>query len=143
MISAAKYAAWCGVALVAALLMATTPSAQLQSGNLYGTVVDEQGSPLPGVVVKLAGGGAPQTQVTDAQGQFRFLSLAPGQYRLTCELEGFATREYPNVNINVGRNTTIEVTLSAAVEDVTAVTTAPEPSDSRAVAHDIVIASRV
>jgi len=92
--------------------------AQLQSGNLYGTVVDEQGAALPGVTVTLTGQGAPQVQVSDAQGKFHFLSLSPGSYQLKAELEGFSTIEYPNVVINVGRNTQIEVTLSAAVEDV-------------------------
>jgi hypothetical protein len=92
--------------------------AQLQTGNLYGTVVDEQGSALPGVTVTLSGNGAPQVQVTDSKGVFHFLSLSPSSYQLKAELEGFSTIEYPNVAINVGRNTQIEVTLSAAVEDV-------------------------
>ncbi|HEX3526931.1 MAG TPA: carboxypeptidase-like regulatory domain-containing protein, partial [Thermoanaerobaculia bacterium] len=92
--------------------------AQLQTGNLYGTVVDEQGAALPGVTVTLSGQGAPQVQVTDAKGAFRFLNLSPASYQLKAELEGFSTIEYPNVAINVGRNTQIEVTLSAAVEDV-------------------------
>ena len=96
--------------------------AQLETGNLYGTLVDEQGSALPGVTVTLSGQGAPQVQVTNAQGQFRFLGLGPGSYAVKSELEGFSTIEYPNVTINVGRNTNIEVTLSSAVEDVITVT---------------------
>ncbi len=47
--------------------------AQLQTGNLYGTVEDDQGAPLPGATVTLTGGAHPQVQVTDAQGQFRFV----------------------------------------------------------------------
>ncbi len=101
-------AVWC--ALVA-LLAAAPAFAQLQTGNLYGTVVDEQGAPLPGVTVTLSGGGAPQVQVTDAQGQFRFLGLAPGSTGSKAELEGFSTVDYPNIAINIGRNTEIEVTL--------------------------------
>ncbi len=36
--------------------------AQLQSGNLYGTVTDQSGTALPGVSVTLTGAGAPQAR---------------------------------------------------------------------------------
>ena len=88
----------------------------MNTGNLYGTVSDEQGTALPGVTVRLRGSAAPSVQVTDAQGQFRFLSLPPGSYSLKAELEGFSTIEYPRVNISLGRNTNIEVTMSPAIE---------------------------
>src|SRR5688572_29941883 len=90
---------WGRVVAVAAMLLVLgggAAFAQLQTGNLFGTVVDEQGSPLPGVTVTLTGQGAPQVQVTDAQGVFRFPSLGPSSYQLKAELEGFSTIEYPN-----------------------------------------------
>src|SRR5215467_4678583 len=92
------------VAVLAVLCLAGGGAAfaQLQTGNLYGTVVDEQGSALPGVTVTVSGGGAPQVQVTDAQGKFHFVGLSPGSYQLKAELEGFSTIEYPNVSINIG-----------------------------------------
>jgi hypothetical protein len=100
------------VAVAALLLLVGSPAfAQLQTGNLYGVVTDDQGAPLPGVTVTLSGSGAPSVQVTNAQGQFRFLGLGPGSYNLRAELEGFSTIEYPNISINVGRNTQIEVQL--------------------------------
>jgi len=119
------------VAAVLALVGVGAVSAQLQSGNLYGSVLDEQGAPLPGVTVTLTGQGAPQVQVTNAQGQFRFLGLGPGEYSLKAELEGFSTIEYPSISINVGRNTEISVTLSAAVEDVITVTAESPLLDER------------
>ena len=124
---------WGRVVAVLAILLLTAgvASAQQQTGNLYGTTVDEQGSPLPGVNVTLTGQGAPQVQVTNAQGQFRFLGLSPGAYELRAELEGFSTVEFPNVNIGVGRNTTIEVTLSAAIEETITVTAESPLLDER------------
>lgn len=120
------------VAVAAVLLLIGSPAfAQLQTGNLYGVVTDDQGAPLPGVTVTLTGGGAPQVQVTNAQGQFRFLGLSPASYNLRAELEGFSTIEYPNISINVGRNTQIEVQLSAAVEDVITVTAESPLLDER------------
>lgn len=105
--------------------------AQLQTGNLYGSVADESGSPLPGVVVTLAGSGVPQVQVANASGTFRFLGLAPGSYALRAELEGFSTIEYPNIVINLGRNTAVEVTLAAALEDRITVTAESPLLDER------------
>lgn len=125
---------WGRIVAVAALLLLVaggTAFAQLQTGNLYGTVTDDQGAALPGVTVTLVGGGAPQVQVTNAQGQFRFLGLAPGSYDLKAELEGFSTIDYPNIVINIGRNTQIEVKLSAAVEDVITVTAESPLLDER------------
>src|SRR5215203_2349375 len=125
---------WGRIVAVAALLLLVAGGsafAQLQTGNLYGTVTDDQGAALPGVTVTLTGGGAPQVQVTNAQGQFRFLGLGPSQYDLKAELEGFSTIDYPNIVINVGRNTQIEVKLSAAVEDIITVTAESPLLDER------------
>src|SRR4051794_17382365 len=125
---------WGRIVAVAALLLLAvggTAFAQLQTGNLYGTVTDDKGAALPGVTVTLAGQGAPQVQVTNAQGQFRFLGLGPGNYQLKAELEGFSTIDYPNIVINIGRNTQIEVKLSAAVEDVITVTAESPLLDER------------
>ncbi|HYO16210.1 MAG TPA: carboxypeptidase-like regulatory domain-containing protein, partial [Thermoanaerobaculia bacterium] len=94
------------VAAAAALLLALSvpAAAQLQTGDLYGVVLDEQGSPLPGVTVTVTGVGAPQIQVTGEDGRFRFLNLYPGTYALRAELQGFSTVEYPDIAINVGSN---------------------------------------
>jgi hypothetical protein len=106
------------LALVVHLLVGGAAHAQLQTGNLHGRVVDERGGALPGVTVTLSGVGAPQVQVTNAKGRFRFLNLGPGSYELKAELETFSTVEYPNVNINIGRKTTIKVTMHMAQEDL-------------------------
>jgi Ca2+-binding RTX toxin-like protein len=51
-------------------LLAVSAFAQSQSGNIYGKVQAKDGSALPGVTVTLTGVGAPQTTVSDAQGNF-------------------------------------------------------------------------
>ncbi|HEX9944478.1 MAG TPA: carboxypeptidase regulatory-like domain-containing protein [Thermoanaerobaculia bacterium] len=110
-------------AAVALLLASALPAfAQLQTGDLYGTVTDEQGQPLPGVTVTLSGVGAPQVQVTDEEGNFRFLNLYPGTYGVKAELEGFSEIAYPDINIRVGGKADLRITLSAAVRDVITVT---------------------
>ncbi|MFL6194390.1 MAG: carboxypeptidase regulatory-like domain-containing protein [Thermoanaerobaculia bacterium] len=128
-------------ALEAADLWVAAPAfAQLQTGNLYGEAKDQSGGVLPGVTVTLTGGGAPQVQVTNAQGQFRFLSLSPGGYALRAELQGFSTVDYPNISINVGRNTNIEVTLQSAIEDTITVTTESPLLDERRISTGATVA---
>ncbi len=126
---------WRKALVVAAILLAGTGTAfaQLQTGNLYGTTADNQGQALPGVTVTLSGVGATQVQVTNAEGQFRFLGLAPGDWAIKAELEGFSTVDYPNITIGVGRNTTIEVTLTPALEEVITVTSESPLLDERKV----------
>ena len=114
-----RYRSWArALAVVATLLIASAAPAQLQTGNLYGRVVDEQGVALPGVSVTLSGHGADQLQVTNSKGRFRFPGLGPGSYSLKAELEGFSTLQYPNIVISVGRNTPIRMTLAPMAEDI-------------------------
>jgi hypothetical protein len=123
------------LAVAAVLLLATagTLYGQAQAGNLYGKVTDTEGNALPGatVTVEISGGGAEQLQITDAQGQFRFLGLSPASYSLRASLDGFSTVEYPNIVINLGRNTTIEVQLAPAVEETITVTSESPLLDQR------------
>ncbi|HEY6320037.1 MAG TPA: TonB-dependent receptor, partial [Thermoanaerobaculia bacterium] len=123
------------VAFAAVLLVLGSGAAfaQLQTGNLYGKISDQTGAVLPGVTVTLDTGEAPQVQVTNAQGEFRFLSLAPANYKIKAELQGFSPVEYPHIVINVGRNTNIEVTMNSAVEDVITVTSESPLLDERAI----------
>ncbi len=93
------------------LLFALPATAQLQSGNLYGTTVGPEGQPMPGVTVVLTGAGASLTQMSDANGKFRFPGLSPGTYAVETSLEGFAVTRQENIDVNVGRNTVIELPL--------------------------------
>src|SRR4028119_547037 len=114
---------WFFAGFVALLLCLAGPAtAQLQTGDLYGTVVGEDGSPLPGVTVSVEGVGSPKVQVTDETGQFRFLALYPGSYKVTAELQGYNTLEYPDIGVRVGGKASIEITLSSAIADAITVT---------------------
>ncbi|HKI05764.1 MAG TPA: TonB-dependent receptor [Thermoanaerobaculia bacterium] len=95
------------------LTFAMAALAQTQSGNLYGTVKSTDGASLPGVTVTLLGSAAPQVQVSDAQGQFRFPGLPPGAYTVKLELDQFTPMEYSDISVNVGRNTELDAVLPA------------------------------
>jgi carboxypeptidase family protein len=100
---------------VLSLGLAASAAAQLQSGNLYGTTVGPEGQPMPGVTVTLTGLGAPQIQITDDNGKFRFPGLPPGRYSVAAELTGFDPVRRDGIEINVGRNTEIEVPIAAGL----------------------------
>ena len=125
------------LALLAIVLLGAAPAAlaQEETGNLYGTVNDNTGEALPGVTITVTGIGAPKIVQTDVQGNFRILALDPGFYQLVAELEGFSTVEYPNVNIRVARNTSLNITVSAAVEEVITVTSESPLLDERRIAQ--------
>jgi hypothetical protein len=128
-----RWGRFVAVAATLLVLSAGAALAQLQTGNLYGKISDQTGAVLPGVTVTLDTGEAPQVQVTNAQGEFRFLSLAPATYKIKAELQGFSPVEYPHIVINVGRNTNIEVTMNSAVEDVITVTSESPLLDEKAI----------
>ena len=105
--------------------------AQQQAGNVFGVVTDNADSRLPGVTITLTGAGAPMIQVTDDRGQFRFPGLAPGRYQVSAQLEGFSAVDYPNVQVNIGRNTDLQITLTPAVEETITVTSESPLLDER------------
>ncbi|HVS66835.1 MAG TPA: TonB-dependent receptor [Thermoanaerobaculia bacterium] len=105
--------------------------AQAPTGNIFITVTDSDGGRLPGVSVNLSGIGADKLQITNAQGQVRFLGLDPGRYDVRAELEGFGSVEYPQVDVRVARNTELELKLTPAVEETITVTSESPLLDER------------
>src|SRR5678809_1405999 len=115
---------WRWAIAVALVLLASGSAllAQIQTGNVYGSVVDDKGQALPGVTVTLSGGGAPSVTTTDAEGNFRFVGISPGIFKLEATLDGFSPVVYEEVTVNVNRNTTLNLTMNAAVADVITIT---------------------
>ena len=86
------------LALAVALSLGLLPAAfaQLTRGNVYGKVADESGAVLPGATVTLSGAFGTRSTVSDKDGEFRFLNLDHGDYKVTVALTGFANREPPD-----------------------------------------------
>ena len=121
-------AAW---AALLVSLVAVSGFAQIQSGNIFGKVVQNDGSALPGVTVTLTGIGAPQTTYTDEQGSYRFINLSPGSYTIKAELAGLGTATRSGVTVNIGRNAEVALTLNASVSDTITVTAEAPLLDQR------------
>jgi hypothetical protein len=119
-----------GIVAVAALLLAGVLSAQAPTaGRIIGTVVDDQGAPLPGVSVeakspRLVGTAA---AVTDTNGVYRLLALPPGPYVVTFSLPGFAAVVRNDIALGVEQALVVDAALkpSAIAEEVVVVGQAP------------------
>jgi len=101
-------------ALAAMLAIAGSAFAQLSTGTITGKIVDEQGGVLPGVTVTLQGVDATETFTTEGTGEYRFLNLAPGPYKVTAALQGFSTIVRENVIVAVGKNVELPITMKIA-----------------------------
>jgi hypothetical protein len=104
------------LSLALAMIVAwTLPAlAQIQGGSISGTIKDEQGGVLPGVTVTAQGVDATQTFVTEGTGEYRFLNLAPGPYKVTAALQGFTTVVREDVIVSVGKSVELPLTLKIA-----------------------------
>jgi len=90
--------------------------AQITSGTVQGDVLDEKGGSVAGASVeaKNLDTNFTQTETTNTDGHFAFLSLAPGRYTLTISKSGFATVLQQNVNLTVGQTINIPVTMKVS-----------------------------
>ena len=109
------------VVLISTLVVSTAVAQSVSSGTIDGTVRDESSSVLPGVVVTIT---SPQLQVgqlvqtTDVAGNYKFVDLPAGTYRLTAELQGFSNYIRDDLRLTVGFNARVDVTLKVgAVEE--------------------------
>jgi hypothetical protein len=98
------------------ILLATSGAAQEQTGGLIGTVRDTSGGVLPGATIEARSPAVVgvTTAVTNAEGQFRLPTLAPGTYVVTATLAGFETGTAENVEVAVGLVLKVDFTLPVA-----------------------------
>ncbi len=97
------------------LVLATSLSLYGQStyGTVDGTVVDSSGAVVPGAEVTLTNTGTQEkhTQPTGNEGEYKFVNVIPGEYRLDITKSGFKHFARTNVVVQVQQETHIEATL--------------------------------
>jgi|RhiMethySRZTD1v2_1073278.scaffolds.fasta_scaffold12054_3 hypothetical protein len=104
-----------GVSIVLMLLVAVPAWAQT-TGSITGTVTDNTGAILPGVTVTATSPAlmGTQTSVTNENGQYRFPSLPPGEYKLKYQLTGFGAVNREGIIVGIGFNAAVNVQLAVA-----------------------------
>ena len=94
------------------------------TGDLDGSVTDQNGGPLPGASVELKSPNlqGTRTAVSDAAGRYRFPALAPGVYAVTARLSGFSTAERTGLKVSLGATATVNLQLAVSVKESLVVT---------------------
>ena len=96
------------------LLMASP--AWAQQGTIIGTVADETKAALPGANVTATdqATGRAITAVTDERGEYRLVNVPPGKYTILAELSGFTSVSLRDVELLVGQNARIPISMRLA-----------------------------
>ena len=96
-------------AVTACLLVVLALGAQT-SGQIRGTVVDDDGKALEGVKVEAKAASSTRVFTTGKDGQFRFALLSPGSYKLTFTRESYSQVE-KNANVRLDGTATVNAKL--------------------------------
>ena len=116
--------------LAAVLLLSSSAALRAQTtGRIQGQTLDVQGAVVPGATITITSPAlqGSLTQVTDAEGRFRFPSVPPGIYTVKAELSNFKTAEQNSVDVGLDRTVTLPMTmqLGGVAETVTVEASSP------------------
>ncbi|MEO1021450.1 MAG: TonB-dependent receptor [Bacteroidota bacterium] len=97
------------------------------TGKIVGRITDaETGEALIGVNVAIL--GTQQGAITDIDGYYTILNVAPGEYELRASYLGFGTQVVKGVRVKINQTTTVNYTLSSSFiegEEVTVIAERP------------------
>lgn len=95
----------------------------LDNVTITGRTLDQNGAVIPGATVTavLVKTGIERTVVTDADGRYRLIQLEPGVYNLKASFTNFAPQEKLGLTTIAGQNVQMDITLSPAEVQATAV----------------------
>jgi hypothetical protein len=95
------------------LLQAAFASAQVDRATVTGTVTDAAGAVLPGVAVKATSSatGVSESTITNSEGVYLIVNLAPGSFVVTATLTGFSTMSQ-TVLLEVGQRARLNFALA-------------------------------
>src|SRR6266700_8179190 len=80
-------------------------------GSIGGTVTDANGGAIPGATVTVTGALGERTTTTESNGVFNVENLVPGRYSVKVTNAGFKTALATNVEVFVGKQSTLTLKL--------------------------------
>ena len=123
------------VLLVAFAGVTTVQAQSISGGKLTGTVTDDKGEPLPGVALEITSPAlisGKRAATTTAKGNYVFLDLPVGRYKLTATIPSFKTAVQENIDISVGSSLNVDLTMQmGAIEETITVTAAGPIVDTK------------
>ena len=123
-------------ALCVLLILLTAPVFAQFTASIQGEVQDQSGAGVAKANLQLlnVATGVTNVATTDSSGNYRFVSIAPGNYKITVEATGFSKAE-ANVTLLTEQNLNVPIALKvgSANESVVVTTEAPivDTADSR------------
>ncbi len=105
-----------GTLLVLLLALVSVPAyAQVETGQIAGTVSDPQGAVVAGAAITVTSKdtGSTRNTTTTGDGAYGVPNLQPGNYVLSVSGPGFAPKSVP-VRVSVGTRTTVDVELAVS-----------------------------
>lgn len=124
-----------GIRVLTVLLLSAGAFAQ-STALLRGTVSDPQGAIIPSAVVTLTNSstGFNRKTITDPQGEYQFLQVAPGTYQVSVDKVGFTTATRRDLQLLVNTPATLDIRLelgkAAETVDVSSDTSAINTVDA-------------
>ncbi len=98
------------------------------SGSIQGTVTDPAGAVIPNAKVQLKNTETSVVSATtsDNEGNYRFVSLAPGHYQITVDAQGFNSTNVP-FTLETSQNLNVPVSMKVATASQTVEVTGEVP----------------
>ena len=86
------------------------------TGAINGRVTDASDAVMPGVTVTITSPSqmGVRTEVSDADGNYRFSAVTPGDYVVAFELAGFSTVRNEGIRVSLGFTATVNAQLKVA-----------------------------
>jgi hypothetical protein len=102
-------------AFAGVILLCAAARAQVESGQIAGTVLDPSGSVIPNatVTIKNLANNAQRTAQSSPAGAYLIVGLEPGNYQISVSSTGFQPFN-ENVEVTVGGHLTVNATLSVS-----------------------------
>jgi len=126
-----RRAAFIGALMYSLFALWVVPAFAQFTANIQGVIQDPTGAAVAKAKIVLVntGTGVKQTAASDSSGNYRFVSLAPGDYKISVEATGFSKSE-ASVTLLTEQNLNlpISVKVGSASESVVVSTEAPIPT---------------
>ena len=92
------------------------PQQSRQGGTLTGTVLDKDGAPIAGAIVRIT--GTQKGASTDVKGQFRIPGVPAGKFTVEVSCISYATMRVSDVSVGKGQTRPLDVILQDASKDL-------------------------
>ncbi|MFT3744077.1 MAG: TonB-dependent receptor [Pyrinomonadaceae bacterium] len=104
--------------MLLSLASASFAQSQAAAADLSGTVTDPTGAVVAGanVSAKGVGTGISRTVTSDAEGNFKFISLPPGEYEVSADAKNFKKSVLSGITLTVGQTAQLTIKLEIGAE---------------------------